>query len=104
MARGEYEGKGLNDPEIRDLFSREAMLESDWYKERLANQQSYDTEVWKNHVAYLESFLRRDTHTLVAQDLGIEQRLTAAKEELEKVSAPSYIDDLRGTIGRQPIK
>jgi hypothetical protein len=104
MAHGEYEGKSLNDPEIRGLFSRDAMLESDWYKERLASQQTYDTAVWKNHVEYLEHFLKRETHTAVAQRLGIEQRLTAAKEELETVSAPAYLDDLVGTIGRQPIK
>jgi hypothetical protein len=104
MAYGEYEGKCLNDPEIRNLFSRQAMLESDWYKERLASQQAYDTAAWKGHVEYLEHFLKRDTHTAVAQRLGIEQRLTAAREELEKVSSPSYLELLVGTIGRQPIK
>ncbi|MEO0509215.1 MAG: hypothetical protein AAF065_05105 [Verrucomicrobiota bacterium] len=104
MAHGEYEGKGLNDPEIRSLFSRESMLESDWYKERLASQQECDSEAWKGHVEYLEQFLTRESHAVVAQRLGVEQRLTAAKEELEKVSAPTYLAELVGTIGRQPIK
>ncbi|PXA05207.1 hypothetical protein DDZ13_04395 [Coraliomargarita sinensis] len=104
MAKGDYEGKDINDPEIRGLFSRESMLESDWYKERLASQQEHDIAAWKSHVEYLEHFLKRDTHTVVAQRLGIEQRLTAAKEQLEKVSKPSYLKELVGTIGRQPIK
>ena len=103
MAYGEYEGKGIDAPEIRSLFDREAMLQSDWYKERFASQQEYDTAAWKKHVEYLEEFLKRDTHTVVAQRLGVEQRLTAAKDELEKVSAPAYMDELVGTIGRQPI-
>jgi hypothetical protein len=30
--------------------------------------------------------------------------LTAAKEELARVSAASYLEELVGTIGRQPIK
>ncbi|MFU8847612.1 MAG: hypothetical protein ACNA77_02695 [Opitutales bacterium] len=104
MAKGEYEGKDINAPEIRSLFSRESMLESDWYKERLASQQTYDIALWKSHVQYLESFLRRETHSEVARRLGVEQRLTNAKAELKKVSSATYLKDLVGTIGRQPIK
>lgn len=104
MAKGEYEGKDINDPEIRALFTRESMLESDWYKERLNSQQSHDKKAWAKHVEYLEHFLKRGTHASVAQRLGIEQRLTAAKEELEKVSKPAYLEQLVGTIGRQPIQ
>jgi len=104
MAKGDYEGKGIDDPEIRGLFTRESMLESDWYKERLSSQQEHDIPLWKSHVEYLENFLKRGTHVEVAQRLGIEQRLTAAKEELARVSAASYLEELVGTIGRQPIK
>ena len=104
MAKGDYEGKDVNDPEIRKLFTRESMVGSDWYQERLASQQEHDIEIWKAHVAYLESFLKRETHVRVAQRLGVEQRLTTAKEELEKVSTPRYLDELVGTIGRQPIR
>lgn len=103
MAKGEYEGKGIDDPEIRGLFDREAMLESDWYKERLASQQEHDIAAWKAHVKYLEHYLQRDTHTAVAKRLRVDTRLTAAKEELERVSAPAYLEELVGTIGRQPI-
>ncbi|MGB0745261.1 MAG: hypothetical protein ACPGSB_12120, partial [Opitutales bacterium] len=103
MAKGDYEGKDINDPEIRGLFSREAMLESDWYKERLTSQQEYDIAAWKKHVAYLDNFLQRESHASVAQRLGVEQRLTAAKAELERVSQPTYLEELVGTIGRQPI-
>src|SRR5690606_2612900 len=35
MAHGHYEGRGIHDPEIRGLFDRDAVLSSDWYRERL---------------------------------------------------------------------
>jgi len=104
MAKGDYEGQGIDAPEIRSLFTRESMLASDWYQERLANQQTHDIAAWKSHVEYLEHFLQRQTHTAVAQRLGISQRLASAKAELEKVSSPAYLQDLVGTIGRQPIQ
>ena len=37
------------------LFTREAMLASDWYRERLAVKQERDVALWKRHVAALES-------------------------------------------------
>lgn len=103
MVSGEYEGKTLQDPEIRNLFTREAMLKSDWYQERLASQQDSDKAMWTKHVEYLTSFLKKSTHTGVAKRLDIESRLATAKEQLEIVSAKAYTDALVGTIGRQPL-
>ncbi|MFP4156800.1 MAG: hypothetical protein ACLFU4_04200 [Opitutales bacterium] len=103
MADGDYEGEGIGSEKIRSLFTRESMLESDWYQARLESQQKADQAAWERHVAYLDSFLQKNTHAAVAQRLGIEQRLTSAKAQLEKVSAPAYLESLVGTLGRQPI-
>ena len=103
MAHDTYEGKRLDDPEIRALFTRESMLASDWYQARLESQQARDVDAWTSHVDYLERFLERPTHADVAARLDIEQRLTDAKAELTKVSSPDYLTQLIGTIGRQPI-
>ena len=103
MAEGSYEGKDLQDPAIRGLFTRESMLQSDWYKARLQSQQHADIEAWQRHVDYLKQFLSRPTHAAVASRLGIEARLSAAKETLAKAQDPGYIESLVGTIGRQPI-
>lgn len=103
MAYGEFEGAGLNDPTLRKLFTRESMLASDWYQDRLKSQQTRDIAAWKSHVAYLKHFLKRSTHADVAKRLKIEDRLATAKEQLAKVSAPDHLKSLVGTIGRQPI-
>ncbi|MGJ8652337.1 MAG: hypothetical protein ACSHX8_03605 [Opitutaceae bacterium] len=103
MVNGEYEGKTLQDPEIRELFTRESMLKSDWYQERLISQQEGDKAAWTKHVEYLTSFLKKSTHTGVAKRLGIESRLVNAKQQLEAVSSKTYVESLVGTLGRQPL-
>lgn len=104
MAYGHFENKTISSPEIRGLFCREAMLASDWYKERLISQQSYDVFTWKKHVAYLNAFISKKTHFSVSKRLGIESRLTEAKLQLTRVQSPNYLTELIGTLGRQPIE
>ncbi|MBT62156.1 MAG: hypothetical protein CML13_02990 [Puniceicoccaceae bacterium] len=104
MKDGHYEGEGLDSAKVRELFTRESMLASDWYAERLQSQQSHDIAMWKNNVQYLQNFLQRESHSGVAKRLNIESRLTAAKEELDKVSSKKYLETLVGTLGRQPIE
>ena len=62
MVHGHYKDKTISSTEIRGLFSRKAMLASDWYKERLKSQQSYDVFTWKKHVEYLNAFISKKTH------------------------------------------
>ena len=42
MAQGSYEGMTLSDPRLRALFTRGAVLASDWYTERLRAKQRQD--------------------------------------------------------------
>jgi hypothetical protein len=103
MAYGQFEGKGADAPEIRALFTREALLASDWYAARLAAKQQVDVTLWKRHVTTLEQFTATPANAPVVAALKLTQRLQAARAELAKVSAPAYRDSLRGTLGRQPL-
>ena len=100
MALGSYQGKGVDSPEIRALFEREAMMASDWYAERLQVKQSRDVALWSRHVAALEKFLATRTQ---AQAFPADLRLAEAREQLERVSAPDYVQTLQGTIGADPF-
>lgn len=82
MVHGEWDGKEIDHPEVRALFTREAMLASDWYRERLQVKQQRDVALWTRHVA------------AVGQE---------AADELARVSAPEYLDSLLGTIGADPF-
>ncbi len=103
MAHGEYQGQGLDAPEIRAMFTRDAMMQSDWYKARLHSQQDYDIQTWQNHIDYLTDFIARKERHRVTNEEVLESRLKSAKEQLAKVSAPEYLSELEGTLGRQPI-
>ena len=95
--------RALNHPEFRRLFTREALLASDWYKERLRVKQARDVELWQRHVQRLGEFLALPSHHDEARRLGIQDRLARAKTELERVSSAQYLADLQGTIGADPI-
>ena len=93
---GTFEGKDANHPEIRALFTREALLASDWYQERLAVKQQRDVALWERHVRSLTEFLARAGHRDEAERLGIARRLEHARAELERVGAREYLQRAGG--------
>jgi len=103
MAKGDYEGHGLDTPEVRGLFTCEHLLASDWYAARLAAKQQADIALWTRHVGTLEEFISDPTNKVVTTRLRLAKRLAEARAELAKVSARAYRDSLRGTLGRQPL-
>ncbi len=102
MLNDEFEGKDLTSPEIRALFTREALLSSDWYKVRLATKQEKDGRLWRRHVDYLSKFLNKPGHVEEAKRLGIEQRLDLALAMQKHVKSPEYLAQLNGTLGADP--
>jgi hypothetical protein len=103
MAHGHFEGKDISHPELRALFTRESLLQSDWYKKRLETKQARDVVLWQRHVHGLSEFLALASHRDEAERLGIRERLAHARAELERVSAESYLTELHGTIGADPL-
>jgi hypothetical protein len=96
MAHGRYLGMSAENPELRAMFTREAVLGSGWYRERLQAKQARDVELWTRHVRSLSEF-EGDPDTM--RELQIEERLAGARRQLERVSRPEYLLDLSGTIG-----
>jgi hypothetical protein len=103
MAQGAYEGVRIDDPSFRNSFAREAVLESGWYRERLGVKQERDTALWRRHIAYLEKFQHTRTLASTACDFNVEERTCEARTQLARVTAPAYLDELRGTIGADPF-
>jgi len=104
MLNHDFEGKSLDDPEIRHLFTRENLLASDWYAARLAAKQKIERQLWRRHVEYLDKFQKRASHTQESVRLGIPHRLVRARKKLEEVESSAYLETLRGTIGAEPIE
>jgi hypothetical protein len=102
MRDDHYQGHGLESPEIRGLFTREALLGSDWYAARLQAKQWLDVRAWRRHCDYLEKFMARPSYAAESERLGLADRLRWARVMAEKVKAPEYLRELVGTIGAEP--
>ncbi len=103
MSENQFEGKGLDHPEIRALFTRENLLASEWYAERLRAKQNIDIKLWKRNANTLEKFLGKANYSQEALRLGIRERLIDARKTLESVKSPAYLERLHGSLGAQPL-
>jgi hypothetical protein len=100
MAHGNYQGRHANDPEVRASFTREALLSSDWYRERLETKQKRDVSLWTRHVRALEEWAATGRP---AEGVDLEERLAESERQLARLSAPEYLVELEGTIGADPF-
>ncbi len=82
MAFGERRAGGSAAPPWRSMFTRESLLASAWYAERLRAKQSIDFALWTRHIDAVESL--------------------PAREQLARVSGAGYLAELAGTIGADP--
>lgn len=102
MAYGQYEGKSLNDPAIRALFTREALIASDWYQARLDAKAKVERALWDRHVAYLEEFLAKPNYQEEFKRLGLRHHLKRAHTIRDYVHSAKYRESLVGMIGTDP--
>lgn len=100
MARGHGEAKTADDLEVRSLFAREALMASDWYRERLRTKQSRDVALWTRHLGDLEEFEKTGSP---APGVSLPDRLAEVRKQLKRVSAPEYLRELEGTLGADPF-
>jgi len=99
MAHGHYNGMDEQHPEVARLFTREYLLESGWYRERLASKQWIDRTLWTRHIVALENF---QLSGISAAGLDIAGRLDSARRRLGEAEDPAYLATLVGTIGADP--
>jgi hypothetical protein len=104
MAYGNYEGKGINDPEIREMFTRESLLASDWYRRRLWAKQRRDIEHWKEMEDRVNRYLEDPSVQEVIGELDLPGRLKYVQQKLAEAESPEYLDSLAGTIGVDPFQ
>jgi hypothetical protein len=103
MAHGHYEGMQLDDRRLRKLFEREVMVASDWYKERLLTKQERDTAMWRRHLAALEVFYQENSAARAELPFDPGERIDWTRAQLARACSPTYLDELRGTIGADPF-
>lgn len=101
MAHGEYQGMGIAHPDIRALFTRESLLASDWYQERLDIKQRRDIALAQRQEEYLETFLEADARERCDPDqlAPCEALFAQAQAERVRVGSPAYRESLWGSLG-----
>ena len=102
MRHDQFEGKGLDHPDIRAMFARRHMIASDWYAARIRAKQQVDIRLWQRHVRYLDGFLAKSNYADEAERLGLKGRLAAAREMLATVRHRSHLKHLNGSLGTDP--
>ena len=102
MAHGHCEGKTERDPAVRQLFTRDALLASDWYRERLITKQSRDIALWERHRDYLEAHLKEHHNADPSTQEVIRNRQQIVASELDHLRRDEYLQDLYGTLGAEP--
>ena len=103
MAYGEYEGKTLSSPEIREMFTREYLLKSNWYAERLRNKHVSDIALWQGHQKYISDLLNEAVNLPEEKKTEIKEILVKTKETLKYIKSQEYYDTLVGTIGKDDL-
>lgn len=103
MSTGSFEGKTIDDPEVRDLFTRESLLASDWYKRRLTAQKDQAINHWTEFIGRIESYLEHTTHKDVAEELTLNERLEYARTQLDGAMSDDFEASLVGTLGADPM-
>ncbi len=99
MADGLYEGKTIDDPSIREMFSLEYLLQSDWYKERLIIKQQRDAALWKMNKNYIEQKMDETNESVTELWAELQGRMENAEQMMEWVNSESYLERLQGTLG-----
>ncbi|MBE6340482.1 MAG: hypothetical protein E7069_07075 [Bacteroidales bacterium] len=103
MAYGNYEGKKVSDPEIRRMFERDYVLNSEWYKERLVLKQQRDLAHARQQLEYILEFRQRPENAVLLNDLRIDYKIAKLREQISRIESPAYIEALVGTIGADPL-
>lgn len=103
MAEGTWNGKTLDDPELRRLFDREAVLASDWYRERLERYRDKQVTFLERSIIEIRKAKTDQRFTDPAFAPRLDRILKAAEKELRTVLDPAFVEGLVGTLGADPL-
>jgi len=99
MAEGHYAGQTVSDPAIRAMFTRDYLLQSDWYQQRLEIKQQRDSMLWQQHKTYIRQQLTATEQHDLANRAELNQKLEATERMLAEINDPAYLQQLQGTLG-----
>ena len=106
MAFGEHEGMTIDNPQVRELFTRESFLQSDWYQRRLAEKQRRDIDHWRGFEQRLAEFADSIStgSSASVEHLSLKDRAAYASQMRAVSESDAYLKQIVGTVGADPMR
>ena len=113
MRDGSYEGRTLDDPDLRAMFTRESILKSEWYAERLITRQQIELAALQNTIRGLSA---QDSKTedaaaapaegasVPAAEPAAEEKPAARKPAAKKTAAARKTTTKKATAAKTTAK
>lgn len=103
MADGHYQGLDVHAPQVRALFTREALLASDWYRQRLQVKLARDLAMWRHNLDELLRFQQNPHNVEEARRLDLDARIAYTCAQLARLETPDAWRTYIGTLGADPL-
>lgn len=103
MATGTYEGKTIHAPEVRRLFERDYVVNSDWYKKRLEDYRGQEIAYMEKSIAYIRNFIAEKAEPGSLSVRRAQTELARSKDRLEQLLAKDYLDLVDGSLGKDSL-
>jgi hypothetical protein len=102
MAHGSWQGCDVRSEKVRSLFTRESVVSSSWYRDRLAARNKVEGSLWQRHVNDLQAFLAAHANLRPSDRALMAQRLADAQFKLSQLAGADALTRLEGTLGVDP--
>ena len=97
MRDGNYDGKTLEDKSIRDMFTFESVINSEWYAERLITRQQIEVNHLQTVLADLQSLPAEEKTPQTAAEID------SIRAKIKTVKSMGFLKSLAGTLGADPF-
>ena len=83
------------------MFSKEAMINSDWYRQRLVARQQVDRIQTTRQIEYLQRKMQQ-AQQWTGDSADFEASIASLQEKLVSIDSQEYWDSLFNTLGTDP--
>ena len=81
------------------MFTRDYLVQSDWYQERLRIKQQRDIALWQMKRDYLEQKMDDTTESETEKWAHLHELIERAEQMIQWMSSQAYLDRLQSTLG-----
>ncbi len=100
MKDGSYNGMTPDSPEFRAMFTRESVINSEWYAERIVMRQQVDMNYLQSSILHMQELLTKPGNADIRDD--IKAKIDDATAKLKSTRSVQSMKAMNGTLGADP--